>query len=62
MNDINLIPLKEVRDKLRISKATLWRWIKDGKLLTVKLSERKIYVRKEELERFIRESERQTND
>ena len=56
MNDIELIPLMEVRERLRISKATLWRWIKDGKLSTVKLSERKIYVKRNELERFIRES------
>lgn len=58
MDDINLVPLAEVREKLRISKATLWRWIKDNKLRTVKLSERKIYVEKEELERFIRENRR----
>ena len=53
MTDIDLIPLIEVRDRLKISKATLWRWIKDGKLSTVKLSERKIYVKKTELERFV---------
>ena len=47
-----------VRARLRISKATLWRWIKDGKLTTVKLSERKIYVKTTEFERFIRESEK----
>ncbi|OPY64169.1 MAG: Helix-turn-helix domain protein [Syntrophorhabdaceae bacterium PtaU1.Bin034] len=58
MTDIDLIPLKEVRDRLRISKATLWRWIKDGKLSTVKLSERKIYVKKTELERLIKEGEK----
>ncbi len=58
MGDIDLIPLAEVREKLRISKATLWRWIKDGKLSTVKLSERKIYVRKTEMERLIRDSEK----
>ncbi len=58
MTDIDLIPLKEVRDRLRISKATLWRWIKDGKLSTVKLSERKIYVKRTELERLIEEGEK----
>lgn len=58
MDGIDLIPLAEVRERLRISKATLWRWIKDGKLTTVKLSERKIYVREEELNRFIRDSEK----
>ena len=56
MTDIDLIPLVEVRERLRISKATLWRWIKEGRLATVKLSERKIYIKKSELERFIRKS------
>ncbi|MGD0662004.1 MAG: helix-turn-helix domain-containing protein [Syntrophorhabdales bacterium] len=58
MDDIDLIPLAEVRERLRISKATLWRWIKDGKLTTVRLSERKIYVKRTEMERLIRESEK----
>jgi excisionase family DNA binding protein len=54
---VDLLPLAEVRERLNISKATLWRWVKDGKLKTVKLSERKVYIRREELDRFIKESE-----
>jgi excisionase family DNA binding protein len=57
MDTTNLIPLKEVPEILKVSKATLWRYIKQGKISVVRYSERKVFVRKEELERFIRESE-----
>jgi excisionase family DNA binding protein len=60
MVDENLLTLKQVSERLGISKVTLWRWIKDGKLSSVRLSQRTVYVRKEELERFIRESEKRT--
>jgi excisionase family DNA binding protein len=58
MADEDLITLKEARDKLRISRMTLHRYITAGKLSVVRLSQRKVYVRKEELERFLRESEK----
>ena len=58
MTDINLIPLKEVRSLLNISSVTLWKWVKQGKLSVVKLSPRKIYVKKEELDRFIQDSQK----
>jgi excisionase family DNA binding protein len=58
MTDDNLITLSEVADRLGISRVTLWRWIKDGKLASVKLSKRTVYVREEELERFIRDAEK----
>jgi excisionase family DNA binding protein len=58
MDNIDLISIKEVREKLKISKATLWRWITDGKLSVVKLSPRKIYVEKSELERFVQDSKK----
>ncbi len=53
----DLLPLKEVRRFLRISNVTLWKWVKQGRISVVKLSARKVYVRKQELERFIQESE-----
>ncbi|MGA2110017.1 MAG: helix-turn-helix domain-containing protein [Syntrophorhabdales bacterium] len=56
MDTTELIPLKEVRAMLKVSKVTLWTWVKQGKLSTVKLSPRKVYVEKAELERFIKES------
>ena len=58
MVDENLLTLDEVAKRLGISRVTLWRWVKDGKLSAVKLSQRTVYVRREELERFVRESEK----
>jgi excisionase family DNA binding protein len=58
MEESDLIPLKDVPRFLKVSKVTLWKWIKDGRISTVRLSPRKIYVRREELERFVRENER----
>lgn len=53
----NLMTLKEVREELKIkSRVTLWKWVKAGKLSVVKLSERKVYIERSELERFINES------
>jgi excisionase family DNA binding protein len=58
MENIELVPLKEVQKVLHVSRATLWNWIQQGRISTVKLSPRKIYIRKGELERFVRESEK----
>ena len=58
MTVIDLIPLKQVQQILKISNVTLWKWVKAGKISVVKLSPKKVYVRKEEIERFIRESEK----
>jgi excisionase family DNA binding protein len=58
MPEIDLIPIKDVPGILKISRMTLYRWIGEGRLSVVKLSERKVYVRREELERFVRESEK----
>jgi excisionase family DNA binding protein len=58
MGDIDLIPLKQAQEILKISNVTLWKWVKAGKISVVKLSPKKVYIRREELERFIRESEK----
>jgi excisionase family DNA binding protein len=58
MDEMGLIPLKEVPELLKVSKVTLWKWIKQGKVSTVRLSARKIYVRREELERFVKDAEK----
>lgn len=50
---IDLIPLKKVREILGVSRVTLWRWVSEGKLAAVRLSEKKIYIERHELERFI---------
>ncbi|OPY65605.1 MAG: hypothetical protein A4E57_03118 [Syntrophorhabdaceae bacterium PtaU1.Bin034] len=36
----------------------MWKWVKEGKISVVRLSERKIYVEKSELERFINEGKK----
>ncbi|MEO5358190.1 MAG: helix-turn-helix domain-containing protein [Nitrospirae bacterium YQR-1] len=53
-----LIPLSEVRKNLNISRSTLWKWIKEGRLMSVTLSERKVYIEETELNRFIRDSKK----
>lgn len=58
MVDESLLTLDEAAEKLGISKVTLWRWVKAGKLASVKLSRRVVYIRREELARFIRDSEK----
>jgi excisionase family DNA binding protein len=58
MPEIDLIPLKKVREILGVTRMTLYRYVKDGKLSVVRLSQRKVCVRREELERFVRESEK----
>jgi excisionase family DNA binding protein len=60
MIDESLLTLDETAEKLGISKVTLWRWVKDGKLAVVRLSPRVVYVRKEELRRFILAAEKKT--
>jgi len=57
MVDESLLTLDEVAERLGVSRVTLWRWIKNGKLAVVRLSQRTIYVRREELERFLKTSE-----
>jgi excisionase family DNA binding protein len=58
MAEIDLIPMKDLPDILKISRMTLHRWIKEGRISVVRLSRRKVFVRREELERFVRESEK----
>ncbi|OPY71009.1 MAG: Helix-turn-helix domain protein [Syntrophorhabdaceae bacterium PtaU1.Bin034] len=51
-----LIPLIEAAKILRISRVTLWKWMKQGRIAVVRLSERKVCIEKTELERFIAEN------
>jgi len=58
MNDIELIPLKEVQKLLHVSNVTLWKWEKQGRIKVVRLSPRKVYVEKSEIERLISEAKK----
>ena len=53
MSDIELIPLKEVQKLLHVSNVTLWKWEKQGKIKVVRLSPRKVYVERKEIDRLI---------
>ena len=48
-----MIPLKEVQKLLHVSNVTLWKWEKQGKIKVVRLSPRKVYVERKEIDRLI---------
>jgi excisionase family DNA binding protein len=48
-----LIPIDEVRKILGVSKVTLWKWEKQGKIQAVRATRKKVYVKESELNRFI---------
>ena len=58
MDTSNLTPLRDIPAILKVSKATLWSYMKAGKISVVRYSERKVFIRQEELERFIWDSEK----
>ena len=57
MEELDVVPVQEAARILRVSRTTLWRYIKEGKISALKYSAKKILIRKKELERFIRDSE-----
>ena len=54
INDKFYLTPKEASAFLNISKVTLWKWIKEGKLNKLSLSPKKIYVSKDELEAVLK--------
>ena len=59
MEDLELMPLKDVHKMLCVSTVTFrGNYVKDGKLSAVRFSPRKVFVPKEEIGRFIQESEK----
>jgi excisionase family DNA binding protein len=57
MTKLDVVSVHEAADMLHISRTTLWRYIKEGKISSLKYSTKKTLIKREELERFIRESE-----
>jgi len=51
-----LLRLSEVADRLQVSRSTVRRIVKEGRLRTVRVSPRSVRVRPQDLEAFIRES------
>jgi predicted site-specific integrase-resolvase len=58
MLEMGLIPGKDVPGTAKISQMTSYRWIAEGRFSVVKLSTGKVYVRREEPGRFIKDSEK----
>jgi len=50
-----LLTLKEVTERLRISDSTLKRYIMNGLIPIVRITDRKRYIRQEDLDKFIKE-------
>lgn len=44
---------QEIADLLRVSRFSVWRYIRSGKLKAIKLTERNFRIEKKELERFL---------
>lgn len=51
-----LLRLSEVAAQLQVSRSTVGRIVKEGRLRTVRVSPRSVRVRPQDLEAFIRES------
>lgn len=47
LNNKEYLTVTETLTFLQISKMTLWRWIKDGKIVAYRMSKRKIFFSKE---------------
>ncbi len=59
MPENEFLTFEEARQILRISKGTLSVWIKKGRINAVRLSRKKVLIRREEIDRFIKDSESQ---
>ena len=55
MNDLNYMRAKQAAKYLGVGLSTVWLYVKQGKITSIKLSERVTIFKKEELDRFIDE-------
>jgi excisionase family DNA binding protein len=53
----NTVNVTEAAKALKISRATLWRYIKQGRIAAIRYSAKKVLIRRGEIERFITEAE-----
>lgn len=53
----NTVNVMEAARALKVSRATLWRYVKQGKIAIIRYSAKKVLIRREEIERFITEAE-----
>ena len=52
--NIEYLTVKEITAELRVSKYTVWRWIKTGKLVGYKIG-REFLVRREDYDNFVQQ-------
>lgn len=54
-NPMGMLSPQEVADELGVSRVVVWRWIRQGKLKAVKLTERTYRISKDDLDEFIKQ-------
>lgn len=52
---INLLTPQEVADRLRLRRATVWRYIRDGKIKAMMFNKRTYRVAEKDFKKFLRE-------
>jgi excisionase family DNA binding protein len=57
VDERDLLTIQEAAKLIRVSRATLFKLVKDGRLQVVRITPRKVLVRREELDRFLKASE-----
>ena len=50
-----LLTVEEVADFVQVSRHSVWRWIREGKLRAINLGKRSYRIRQEDLEHFLEE-------
>ncbi len=56
-SDDELLTAAQAAARLKLHIATIWRFIREGRLQAVRLNSRNVRIRRSELERFVREME-----
>jgi len=55
MSEQELLTVKQIAELLKVTPATIYRWLDSGKLPRVKFSRRAVRVRRDDLERFVKD-------
>lgn len=56
MNNNKLLTGKDVQDRLRISRVTLYNWVKAGKIKQVRLTDRAVRYEEDEVSKLIKKA------
>jgi excisionase family DNA binding protein len=60
VDELDVVSMQDAAKILHISRTTLWRYIRDGKIPALKYSTKKVLIKREELERFVLESQKRS--